>query len=86
MSLFLTADFLQYVNCSFFLLLVGFMNWGTKIKFIPMFILYLISGFGGIMFGSAVNPIASLTVGCMPAIFGMLGGQVACIVLNYKAL
>lgn len=38
------------------------------------------------MFGSAVNSDASLTVGCMPAIFGMLGGQVACIILNWKAL
>ena len=59
---------------------------GKKDKFIPMFIFYLIAGFGGIMFGSSVNPIASLTVGCMPAVFGMLGGQVACIVLNWKAL
>jgi membrane associated rhomboid family serine protease len=73
-SLFFTADFEQYVNSSFFLLLIGFMNQNTKIKFIPMFIFYLIAGFGGIMFGSSVNPIASLTVGCMPAIFGMLGG------------
>jgi len=62
------------------------MNSQTKIKFLPMLILYLVAGFGGIMFGSAVNPIASLTVGCMPAVFGMLGGQIACIILNWKAL
>lgn len=62
------------------------MNQNTKIKFIPMLILYLVAGFGGIMFGNSVNAIASLTVGCMPAVFGMLGGQIACIVLNWKAL
>lgn len=86
MSLFLTGSFELYINSSFFLLLIGFMNYQTKIKFFPMLLLYLVAGFGGIMFGAAVNPIASLTVGCMPAVFGMVGGQIACVVLNWKAL
>jgi hypothetical protein len=58
----------------------------SKIKFLPMLVFYLVCGFGGIMFGSAVNKDAALTCGCQPAVYAMVASLISLLILNWKAL
>ncbi len=53
--LFLTFSFGQYVNNSFFLLLIGFMLKASKMSFLKMSFFYLFCGFGGQLFGATCD-------------------------------
>ena len=58
----------------------------SRIKFLPMLVFYVVCGFGGIMFGSAVNKEASLTLGCQPAVYAMVASLISLLIVNWKAL
>jgi len=47
-------------------------------------ILYIVSGVGGIVFSCCCN--SSISVGASTAIFGLLGGLLGMVIVNWKAL
>ena len=49
-------------------------------------IFYLLSGFGGYLFGATCDTQGYLFVGCQPATCGFIGGMTALMIVNTKAL
>ena len=48
------------------------------------FALYILSGFGGILFSAMMSD--STSVGASTAIFGLIGSYIGCLILNWDYL
>lgn len=66
------------------LLIIGFLVESAKMGIVKMAIFYLIAGIGGNLFGAVCS--SDLTVGASPAIFGLLGGLLSLLSINWKAM
>lgn len=81
---FLSIGFNQFFINNFLLLLMGSMVESYGMGPGRLAILYFVSTIGGYTFGSGVNHAAS--VGCGPAIYGMVACLFCNIVVNWRAL
>ena len=82
--LFLSVGFLHWIFNSVCILIVGFIVEGSKIGFVKMAIIFIVTGMGGYLMGSVCSDHAA--VGLSPAVFGYVGAMIACVIVNWKAL
>lgn len=83
-SLFWTVGFTQCITNTICLLIVGFMLEAAKLGFLKMALFYLVSGIGGNLFGAVCTDV--VVVSNSPAIFGIIAGLLALLIVNWKAL
>lgn len=82
--LFLSLGFQQYIFNSVSILIIGFITESSKIGFMKMAILFILTGFGGYLMGSVCSDNAA--VSNSPSIFGYISAMIACVIVNWKAL
>ena len=82
--MFLHANFMHLLMNAISTMVVG-SSLEKSLGFKKMALLYLASGFGGILFSCVANPDAS-SVGASTAIFGMMGYYLAFLFINWETL
>lgn len=78
--MFLHANLVHILSNTLSILILG-QNLEQDMGTVRFTLLYLLSGFGGILFSCLCNN--NIAVGASTAIFGLIGSYIACLILNW---